>query len=549
MPSWCTICRPAGARARLARRFVARRFVARRLVAVLALGMAGLAGCSRAPSADSQPGRSEGPSAPPAASPAATPVRDAAAIPAEREVWEVCFLQGARVGHTRTAIRRVAREGRTLVQVDSLTRLSLKRSATPIQVDGRQSTLETPEGRLIEFSTSTSGGPVSMTTTGRVQRDRLLRQTTTTGRTETTSIPWSDRYGGLFALPLGLARRPMQPGERRTLEALQAGDLQVAVTELVARDYEPVKLLAETKRLLRIDTTTTVAGQPLRETLWTDSAGEIWKTFSELLSLEAFRTTKEEALRETAAAELDVFWSLSVPVSRRLDNPHATKRIRYRVELAGGEAAALFPAGGTQQVRALDAGAAEVTVRAVRPGGPAGDPQPRPDAPTDADRRPNNWIQSDYPKIAAAAEQAAAGRTDPWPLALALEQATRRLISKPGYRQALDTAADAIESGSGDCTEHAVLLAALARARGIPARVAIGLVYVAADQKFLYHMWDEVHVDGRWIPLDATLAQGGIGAAHLKLAHASFEGPSPYASILPVAQVAGKLKIEILEVE
>ena len=92
-----------------------------------------------------------------------------------------------------------------------------------------------------------------------------------------------------------------------------------------------------------------------------------------------------------------------------------------------------------------------------------------------------------------------------------------------------------------------MLLAALVRARGIPARVAIGLVY--QDQKFLYHMWDEVYLGGRWIPLDATLAQGGIGAAHLKLAHSNLEGASAYASVLPVAQVAGRLKIELLEVE
>ena len=40
------------------------------------------------------------------------------------------------------------------------------------------------------------------------------------------------------------------------------------------------------------------------------------------------------------------------------------------------------------------------------------------------------------------------------------------------------TAAEVARSREGDCTEHAVLLAALARARGIPARVAMGLVYV-----------------------------------------------------------------------
>ena len=75
------------------------------------------------------------------------------------------------------------------------------------------------------------------------------------------------------------------------------------------------------------------------------------------------------------------------------------------------------------------------------------------------------------------------------------------------------TASDVARSHSGDCKAHAVYLAALARARGIPARVAVGLVYSDRLAAFGYHMWTEVYIDGRWIPLDGTLGLGGIGAA------------------------------------
>jgi transglutaminase-like putative cysteine protease len=47
-----------------------------------------------------------------------------------------------------------------------------------------------------------------------------------------------------------------------------------------------------------------------------------------------------------------------------------------------------------------------------------------------------------------------------------------------------------------------VLLAALCRARGIAARAALGLVYVARNQEFAYHMWTEAYIGGKWIPLD-----------------------------------------------
>ena len=109
--------------------------------------------------------------------------------------------------------------------------------------------------------------------------------------------------------------------------------------------------------------------------------------------------------------------------------------------------------------------------------------------------------------------------------------------------------AEVAKSREGDCTEHAVLLAALLRARGVPARVAIGLVYVAKSQAFGFHMWTEAWVDRGWLPLDATLGQGGIGGGHLKLRHTSLSESAGLGSFLPVAEVMGQLKIEVLEVQ
>ena len=47
-------------------------------------------------------------------------------------------------------------------------------------------------------------------------------------------------------------------------------------------------------------------------------------------------------------------------------------------------------------------------------------------------------------------------------------------------------------------------------------------------------MWTEAWIADRWVPLDATLGQGGIGAAHLKFANSSMDGVSALAEFLPV---------------
>ena len=117
------------------------------------------------------------------------------------------------------------------------------------------------------------------------------------------------------------------------------------------------------------------------------------------------------------------------------------------------------------------------------------------------------------------------------------------------FPAAIATAADVARSREGDCTEHAVLLAALCRARGIPARVAIGLVHFEPVGGFAYHMWTEVWIDQRWIALDATLGQGGIGAGHLKITDSNLEGSESLSAFLPVFKLLGQLQLEILEVE
>ena len=122
-------------------------------------------------------------------------------------------------------------------------------------------------------------------------------------------------------------------------------------------------------------------------------------------------------------------------------------------------------------------------------------------------------------------------------------------MTKKDYSQALATASEVARNHEGDCKGHAVYLAALARARGIPARVAAGLVYMPQSQAFGGHMWTEVYVAGRWIGLDGTLAKGGIGGGHLQLTHSPMAGAAAYNILFPVMQIVGRLKVEVLDWE
>jgi len=158
-------------------------------------------------------------------------------------------------------------------------------------------------------------------------------------------------------------------------------------------------------------------------------------------------------------------------------------------------------------------------------------------------------IQSDDPQIVAMAAKAVPPSDDSWKTAVALEQYVSRTIKKKNFSQAFATAAEVAQSLEGDCTEHAVLLAALCRARKIPARVAFGLVYYPPQQGFAYHMWNEVWIADRWVALDGTLGLGGIGADHIKLGDSNLSSTTGLAAMLPVVNVFGRLELEVVSAE
>lgn len=99
------------------------------------------------------------------------------------------------------------------------------------------------------------------------------------------------------------------------------------------------------------------------------------------------------------------------------------------------------------------------------------------------------------------------------------------------------SAAGTLQRRSGDAPEFARLFVALARAAGIPAQTAAGVLYTG--ERFHYHAWAEVYVGG-WVPVDPMLRQFPADAAHLPLLH---DGLEAQAELL---RVLGRLELEIV---
>lgn len=100
-------------------------------------------------------------------------------------------------------------------------------------------------------------------------------------------------------------------------------------------------------------------------------------------------------------------------------------------------------------------------------------------------------------------------------------------IARKSLAIGIITASSVAARREGDCTEHAVLAAALLRCHGHPARLAVGMLVAYGEGRWFAggHMWTE-HYDRGWRVADATRPERHAEVAHLRQAVVTDEGPS-----------------------
>jgi transglutaminase-like putative cysteine protease len=145
--------------------------------------------------------------------------------------------------------------------------------------------------------------------------------------------------------------------------------------------------------------------------------------------------------------------------------------------------------------------------------------------------------QSGDPRIVEAARMIAAGSPDPTDVARRLNDWVHGSLAKV-ITPSIPSAVQVLEAGEGDCNEHTVLYVALARALGLPAREATGVVYL--DGRFFYHAWPEVWL-GDWVAVDPTLGRFPAGPGHLRFLVGGL------ARQVELVRLIGRLELELVE--
>jgi transglutaminase-like putative cysteine protease len=127
--------------------------------------------------------------------------------------------------------------------------------------------------------------------------------------------------------------------------------------------------------------------------------------------------------------------------------------------------------------------------------------------------RPTYYLDADHPRLRELRERVTADTTDPVEKAVRLYYAIRDgLLYDPysiEFTPAAFKASTILSRGRGFCVAKAVVLAAVARGAGIPARLGFADVrnHLATERLrqlmgtdvFYYHGFTELHIEGKWV--------------------------------------------------
>jgi transglutaminase-like putative cysteine protease len=155
--------------------------------------------------------------------------------------------------------------------------------------------------------------------------------------------------------------------------------------------------------------------------------------------------------------------------------------------------------------------------------------------------RATHTIQCDHEAIKTQAKKIVGEETEPLEIARRIERWVYKTLRK-SYSDNADNALAVLDQKAGDCTEHAILFVALARAAGVPAREVGGVAFVKTSKPmFGWHAWAEIHDGKQWVTIDPTWDQVFVDATHIKFSEGSRD--------LTWVNLVGKLKIKVVKFE
>jgi len=421
-----------------------------------------------------------------------------------REQWFGLFLKGKKIGYAQLVIHPAAagEPGGVVASMSARLRVGGAGTSADVDLDQQRFYDKAAPHRLVEIrSRERANGNQVERRYRREDEQMILAQTVDGTAQPERRVPASKET--LLSI---LDQQAVEPGELRP-------GMSATVDEF-DDDSESAKVTAvkvveiRTQRLSGVDTEVAVLSaqtegeESITRTLIASGPVILGTTLGE--GMEIRWEEKEQA--ENDLVGFDIVDD-AVKVDRPLGEPSAVRELHVRV--AGPRSLRLRDAPN-QELTRKGAGTYDVALFS-RPGLPVM-PSER-----QAALAVTSAIDAGDPAIVELARSVTQGESDPAARVERLVSWTYQNLDKH-LSSNLTTASQVLAHKQGDCTEHALLFVALARAAGIPAREVSGLVYMGDRfQRFGWHAWAEVALDGRWVQVDPSWGETLANATHLTL--------------------------------
>lgn len=463
--------------------------------------------------------------APPVAAAAPAPLPEALRLPRpEGGEWMGVYLVGQKAGWAYSSLEDGTFEGRPAVKATSRFTLRATVGGNAVERVAEESRWyeRRDGGLLLAVEALRRGDGGDRTVSGRCTKARCVFRIEAEGRVEEREVPHpGERLEDAEAVRLAAVRRRALDTRTFDLEELRArrGKVRVAGEERTLVDgvrVRVVRVVTEEEGGVRIE-------------------GTVDPATGRTLALDAgamtFRAEPEEEAR--AGGTPDVFALTRVPLPSAL--PEGAKAVTLVVEGLPPELRLEEP---RQRFEALPGGRVRIRLLARAPEQRATLPVNRKVFAAELAATPA--IDAEAPEIRARAAALVPAGGDAWAAAERIAAWVHGALAK-GYGTSSDRASRVLAQGRGDCTEHAILFVALARAAGLPARTVHGVV--AADlggtPALYWHQWAQVWV-GEWVDVDPTFGQPVADATHLALGREGSTGAISVMGRLRVVEASGR---------
>lgn len=423
------------------------------------------------------------------------------------------FMEGKKNGHAIQS--RVVSDGK--VTTTEKVSIQISRGNVPVTINTTETCIETTEGKPVGFESVQELSIMTMKISGTVNEGGTVNLTITSMGTEQKStFEWPSGAVMAEGLRLLQTKKGLKEGVSYTAKVFSPSVMQALDAEIRIGPKRKVDLLGRIVALTEVTTAFKIpGGGEIVSTGYVDDKLQMQKNIMAVagLQIEMIACAKEFALGESDVVELIDKTFLASP--QPLGDVSSAESITYYLSVTENSNSVTIPSSDNQSVRRDRDGTIIVTVKPVA--APAGARFPyrgREKAILEA-LKPTRFVQSDSKEIKELSRRAVGDTKDAAEAAKRIEAFVAEYIENKSLSIGYASAREVAASRQGDCSEFAVLTAAMCRAVGIPAQVVMGIAYIKnfawLEDRFGGHAWVQVYVGGKWIGLDAAFKSAGLG--------------------------------------